>query len=153
MISLGSFVNAITTTLLAVPELVQNLAAVDPIVAYIDRNPLANSVDKAIYQMQPGQLLVFYVSTDLTEGDMSRWLHALHICIRALPGQSDLDLIDAIMAGVPIPGDGMVWRNCPVMPGLLPTKVVRISRMTDSEGVDYMLIETATAETGDWPNP
>jgi hypothetical protein len=136
-----------------VPELVQILAPVDPVVAYIDLNPTANSVDKAIYQMQPGQVLVVYRGTDLTEGEMSKWSHAMDICIRSLPSASDLDLIDAIMAGVPNPGDGMVWRNCPILDGLLPTKVERISRNTDTEGVDYMLIETTTLETGDWPNP
>jgi hypothetical protein len=153
MIGLASFVNAMAATLAAVPELAAILAAVDPVVPYIDRNPTANSVEKAIYQMQPGQLLIVYRGTDLTEGEMSKWTHGVDICLRSLPGSSDLDLLDAIMAAVPNPGDGMVWRNCPLLDGLLPTKVVRISRPTDTEGVDYMLIETATAETGDWPNP
>jgi hypothetical protein len=141
------------STLSGIPEIVAILAPVDPVVAYIDLNPTANSVDKAIYQMQPGQVLVIYRGSDLTEGEMSKWSHAVEICLRSLPGASDLDLIDAIMAGVPNPGDGMVWRNCPILPGLLPTTVTRISRTTDTEGVDYMLIETTTAETGDWPNP
>jgi hypothetical protein len=153
MIGLTKLVNALAATLSGVPELVQILAPVDPVVAYIDLNPTANSVDKAIYQMQPGQVLVVYRGTDLTEGEMSKWSHAMDICIRSLPSASDLDLIDAIMAGVPNPGDGMVWRNCPILDGLLPTKVERISRNTDTEGVDYMLIETTTLETGDWPNP
>lgn len=153
MIALGSLVNAMASTLSGIPEIVAILAPVDPVVAYIDLNPTANSVDKAIYQMQPGQVLVIYRGSDLTEGEMSKWSHAVEICLRSLPGASDLDLIDAIMAGVPNPGDGMVWRNCPILPGLLPTTVTRISRTTDTEGVDYMLIETTTAETGDWPNP
>jgi hypothetical protein len=153
MIGLANLVNAMAATLSDIPEIVAILAPVDPVVAYVDLNPTANSVDKAIYQMQPGQVLVVYRGSDLTEGEMSKWSHAVEICVRSLPGASDLDLIDAIMAGVPNPGDGMVWRNCPILDGLLPTQVMRISRNTDTEGVDYMLIETTTLETGDWPKP
>jgi hypothetical protein len=153
VIGLSHLVNALASTLGGVPEIVQILAPVNPVVAYIDLNPTANSVDKAIYQMQPGQVLIVYRGSDLTESEMSKWSHDMDICIRSLPGASDLDLIDAIMAGVPNPGDGMVWRNCPLLDGLLPTQVMRISRNTDTEGVDYMLIETTTLETGDWPRP
>jgi hypothetical protein len=153
MIGLASLVNAMAATLSGIPEVVQILAPTDPVVAYLDLNPTANSVDKAVYQMQPGQVLIVYRGSDLTEGEMSKWSHTLEIVIRSLPGASDLDLIDAIMAGVPNPGDGMVWRNCPLLDGLLPTQVMRISRNTDTEGVDYILIETTTLETGDWPKP
>lgn len=146
-------VNALAATLLAIPEVVAMLAPEDPVQAYIDTNPTANSLEDALYQMQPGQLLVVWIETVLQRTDMSKWLHTVEICIRALRDQSELDLGDLIMAGVPIPGDGMVWRNCPLMPGLLPTEVVEIARRTDREGVDYQVIVTQTAETGDWPYP
>jgi hypothetical protein len=153
MIGIIDMVNAFAQTFTAIPEIVALLAPTSPVVAYVDLNPTANSVEKAIYQMQLGQLLIIYRGTDLTEGEMTKWTHTVEICLRSLPGESNLDLIDAVMAGVPNPGDGMVWRNCPLLDGLLPTKVTRIARNTDTEGVDYMLIETTTAETGDWPNP
>ena len=153
MIDYIDFTNAMATTLGKIPEVVAQLAQADPIQAYIDNNPTKNSVDKAIYQMQPGQLLVVWTDTVLDRGSMSKWLHTIEICVRALPDQSDLALMQLIMNGVPEPGDGMVWRNCPIMPGLLPTDVVRIGRRTDTEGVDYGVIQTETAETGDWPFP
>jgi hypothetical protein len=153
MVHLDDLVNAMTTTLSNIPELVADLAPVDPIVGYIDNNPVSNSVAKAIYQMQPGQVLVIWRSTTLAEGTMSKWDHRMEICVRALPGRSDLALIDEIMEGVPIPGDGLIWRICPIMDGLLPTLVTEITRETDTEGVDYGVILTSTLETGDWPNP
>jgi hypothetical protein len=153
MVNLTDMVNALTSTLLAIPDLVAALAPTNPIQAYIDMNPTANSVDKAIYQMQPGQLLVLWVETRLERGDMSKWSHTMEICLRAARDSSDMDLIDLILGGVPVPGDGMVWRNCPIMAGLLPTEVIAIARRTDTEGVDYGVIATETAETGDWPYP
>jgi hypothetical protein len=51
------------------------------------------------------------------------------------------------------PGDGQCWRNCPIMTGVLPTNVLSINRVTDEEGIDYSVILTETAETGDWPWP
>lgn len=146
--------NAMVNTLLAIPALVADLALVDPVKGYIDLNPTANSVDKAIYQMQPGQVLVIWRSTSLiAEGSMSKWDHRLEICVRALPDHSDLALIDEIMQGIPQYGDGLIWRQCPILEGLLPTNVTEITRATDTEGVDYGVLLTSTHETGDWPNP
>jgi hypothetical protein len=153
MVKLGDLVNAMAQTLANIPELVAELAAVEPVKAYIDFNPTANSVDKAIYQMQPGQLLVIWVETALILENMSKWSHRVEICLRSMRDHSDLDLIDLILSGVPAPGDGLIWRLCPVMPGVLPTDISGITRRTDSEGVDYAVIQTETAETGDWPNP
>jgi hypothetical protein len=153
MVSLSDLVTAMATTLGNIPELVAALAPTDPIQAYIDMNPTSNSVDKALYQMQPGQLLVIWVETRLLRGEMSKWSHVVEICLRSLPDASDLDLIDLILSGVPVPGDGLVWRNCPIMAGLLPTDVDAISRRTDTEGIDYGVIITETAETGDYPYP
>jgi hypothetical protein len=153
MVPLGAMVTALADKLGNIQNVVAMLAPLDPIVAYIDNNPVANSIEKALYQMQPGQVLVMWTETRMTIGEMARWSHLMEICIRALPDQSDLEIVDAIMAGIPVPGDGMIWRNCPIMAGLLPTDVTAIERRTDSEGVDYAVIMTETAETGDWPNP
>jgi len=153
MVHLADLVNAMAQTLAKIPELVGVLAPVDPVRAYVDYNPTSNSVEKAIYQMQPGQLLVIWTETLLQREEMSKWSHRAEICIRALRDQSDLDLIDKILAGVPVPGTGEIWRLCPIMPGLLPTEVLAIARRTDTEGVDYTVVLTETAETGDWPNP
>jgi hypothetical protein len=153
MISLTDLVNAMAATLGDIPPLLAALSPVDPIQPYIDMNPTSNSVDKAIYQMQPGQLLVVWIETRIDRAEMSKWVHTVEICVRAGRDQSDLDIIGLIMAGVPVPGDGLMWRLCPIMPGVLPTEVAAIGRRTDTEGVDYGVIATETAETGDWPFP
>jgi hypothetical protein len=153
MIDYIDLTNAMAAKLGSIPDLVAMLAPEDPIQPYIDMNPVKNSVATAIYQMQPGQLLVVWTDTVMERGTMSKWLHVVEICVRALPGQSDLTLIRTILNGVPYPGDGLIWRMCPIMPGLLPTDVLRIERRTDTEGVDYGVILTETAETGDWPFP
>jgi hypothetical protein len=151
MVSRAALVRAMASTLLAVPEVVVVLSPDDPVRAYIDLNPTANSIDLAIYQMQPGQLLVAWIDTVLKTGEMSKWSHTLEIYLRSARDNSDLDLADLILNGVPFPGDGMVWRNCPLMDGVYPTEVSAITRRTDTEGVDYGVIVTETAETGDWP--
>ena len=153
MVNLADLVNAMAATLSAIPEVVAALAPTDPIAAYVDFNPTSNSVDTALYEMQPGQVLVVWIETRLQTREMSKWVHTVEICLRSLSGSSNLDLINLILAGVPVPGDGMVWRNCPIMPGLLPTEISAISRRTDTEGTDYGVILTETAETGDWPYP
>ena len=153
MVSLVDLVNAMAATLESIPEVVAALAPVNPIRAYIDTNPTANNVDGAIYKMQPGQLMVCWTETRLQREEMSKWAHIVEIYVRALPDHSELDLIGIIVAGVPNPGDGLIWRMCPIMPGLLPTEVTAISRRTNSEGVDYGVIETESAESGDWPSP
>lgn len=153
MIRRSDLVNAMATALGNVPELVAVLAPTDPIVPYVDLNPDMNSVDKWTYQMQPGQLLVVWRETRLTKGEMSKWSHSVEILCRSLPDQSDMTLEDLIVNGVPNPGDGMVWRNCPLIDGVYPTEVLNIERRTDTEGVDYGVVLTETAETGDWPNP
>lgn len=153
MIKFADITNAMAQTMLRIPGLVAELAPANPVVAYIDMNPGRNSVEKALYEMQPGQLLVVWVETALIIEEMSKWSHRMDICCRALPGHSDFDLVDLIMQGVPVPGDGQIWRQCPIMSGVLPTDVSGITRRTDSEGVDYAVILTETAETGDWPLP
>jgi len=145
--------NAMAAALGNIPALVAALAPVNPIQAYIDQSPVYNSTAKAIYQMQPGQLLVLWRDTVVTQGEVSRFSHTVDICLRALKGNSDLDLIDLVLTGVPQPGDGLPWFYCPLLPNLYPTNIMRIGRETDTEGVDYPVIVTETAEVAGWPLP
>jgi hypothetical protein len=141
--------NAMVSTLRSIPELVTMLGDAAAVDGYIDRNPDRNSVGSAIYQMKPGSVLVIWLETILTQGEMEGWLHRVVIFVRAARGESSMDLIHAITNGVPVPGDGQRWRYCPIMAGVLPTNVVEISRPTDEEGIDYFSITTETKETGD----
>ena len=54
MVNRTALVNAMASTLLAIPEVVEALAPDDPVLAYIDLNPTSNQLDEALYQMQPG---------------------------------------------------------------------------------------------------
>jgi hypothetical protein len=152
MVSLIEITNAMVDTLRKIPELVAELeggtAAVLP---YIDENPIKNSFSKAIYQMPAGSLLVVWQSTSLesvTE-TMYGWIHRHLIAVRARRGASALTALDMLMDGVPVPGDGLRWRYCPILAGCLPTEVTEIARLTDEEGIDYYVVSTTTQETGD----
>jgi hypothetical protein len=150
LVDLIELTDAMVNALRAVPEVVALLGG-DPeaIAGYIDRNPDRNAIGAAIYQMKPGSVLVAWQETFLSEGEMEGWSHRYVIFVRASRGESSLDLLVAIVNGVPIPGDGQRWRYCPLMPGVLPTNVTEISRPTDEEGIDYFSILTETKETGD----
>lgn len=150
MISLIELTDAMVLTLRSIPEVVALLggdpAAID---GYIDQNPDRNALGSAIYQMRPGSVLVAWQDTLLGQGEMEAWLHHLVIFVRAARGQSSLTLIEAIVNGVPVPGDGLRWHYCPIMPGVLPTNITELARPTDEEGIDYFSIMTETKETGD----
>jgi hypothetical protein len=152
MVHLGALTDAMAEALASIPALTTQLAAVKPVAAYIDENPAQNSLEKAIYQMQPGQVLVAAIRTERATATMSKWSHLVEIYMRSLKGYSDLDLVDAIVNGVP-QGASQVWWLCPLLAGALPTELGPHERRTDSEGVDYWVIVTETAETGDWPRP
>jgi hypothetical protein len=140
------------TTFQAVPEVVALLdQGAASVVGYIDQNPERNSMSKAIYQMPAGSILVVWSGTTLESNadSMLGWAHMLQIYVRAKRGASALDLINALMDGVPVPGDGMRWRYCPILDGCLPTEVRDVSRLMDTEGIDYYAATTITVETGD----
>jgi hypothetical protein len=150
LVSLIALTDAMVAALRAVPELVDLLGG-DPnaINAYLDQPPERNSLGSAIYRMKPGSVLAAWQETFLTQGEMEGWLHRIVIFVRAARGESSLDLIGAIINGIPVPGDGLRWRFCPLMDGVLPTTISEISRPTDEEGIDYFSIMTETKETGD----
>ena len=147
MINPNDLVRAMVTAFLNIPELVPQMAAVAPIVAYVDNHPA--SLGKAVYQMQPGSVLVAWNETHLREGETEPWAHAVEIYVRALRGRSSLDLAVLLVNGIPDPGDGLPWRYCPLMPGVLPTLVEPIVRTSDAEQIDFVTVSTETLETGD----
>lgn len=153
MVTQRNLVEAMAAKLALIPEVMALLAAENPIDAYIDSNPTRNEVDLAIRQMQSGQLLLIWKDTILQTGTMGKWLHTVDICVKPLEDQSYMDLIAAVVNGVPNPGDGMYWRNCPLLDGVYPTSVTRQAWETNTEAVNYGLIVTETLETGDYPNP
>jgi hypothetical protein len=150
VIDLIALTDAMVTTFRNIPELVAALdSRPENISGYIDVNPDKNSVAKAIYQMQPGTVLVAWQETLFEAAEMEAWSHHFQYYVRARRGASALDLITKLVNGVPVPGDGLRWRFCPLMPGLLPTNILEIARVVDEEGIDYFAITSETQETGD----
>jgi hypothetical protein len=133
-----------------IPDLVAALNH-DPeaIVAYHDLNPDRNSLTNAVYTQAPGSILVAWTETMFAEEEIGCWQHTYQYFVRARRKGSPIEVITELVNGIPIPGDGLIWRFCPVMDGVLPTQVVNISRQPDVEGIDYFIVTTQTKETGD----
>lgn len=154
MVSLTSLIDAMTVTFQNIPELVALLdQGAASVIGYIDENPLKNSMSKAIYQMPAGSILIIWNGTSIeaTASSMLGWAHMLQIFVRAKRGGSALTVINALVDGVPIPGDTQRWRYCPILDGCLPTDIRDIARLIDEEGIDYYVVTTVTQETGDDP--
>ncbi|HEU0180299.1 MAG TPA: hypothetical protein VFV58_39185 [Blastocatellia bacterium] len=138
------------STLQKIPPLVAALKNdATNIFGYVDENPMMNSRARAIYQQAPGTVMVYWDDTTITEGEMEAWLHTLMMFVRADKGASPLDIGDLIVNGIPVPGDGLRWRYCPVMDGVLPATLKELGWTQDTEGIDYLYIRTEIKESGD----
>ena len=151
MINLEALTNVFADTLRRIPELVADLNPPVPesVVAHVDRNPERMSLDTVLYSMKGGTVIVAGVESVLAEGEMAWWTHRVEFYVRPGRNQSTYQIIDDIMRGVPVPGDGQRWYLCPLAAGLDPTSVLAWERRTDSEHVDYWAARTETKETGD----
>jgi hypothetical protein len=151
MVSLIALTDAMVAKLQSIPPLVSLLeSGAASIQGYIDENPDRNSLSNAIYQMPSGSLLVVWNGTVLeAPTTMEAWVHVLQIFVRAKRGGSALAVVDELVDGIPEPGDGLRWRYCPLLDGVLPTVVKDVSRVIDEEGIDYFVVTTFTQETGD----
>lgn len=134
-----------------VPEVVDMLGG-DPtaISAYIDLTPSAANATNDIYKLKAGVVRIYYQDTDRDTGnDMEWWAHYIHIVVKAPQDVSNMDLTHAIVNGIPVPGDGQKWWLCPLFDGLDPTQIQEVTRVSDTESIDYFLIATKINETGD----
>lgn len=153
MVDLIALTDAVVSTLQAIPELVTLLANGDPtnIYGYVDYNPDSNSADSALYHQKPGTVQVRVMTGSLNESDsMSAFTHGIELLLRADVDHYYYDMIRAIVDGVPVPGDGLPWRFCPIMSGLLPANIKEWSRQTDTEGIDYWHMLVEIPESGDY---
>lgn len=150
MVDLTLLTTAMVDTFRKIPELVAALnGAPEAIFGYYDLNPDRNSLTNAVYTQPPGSILVAWTETAFAEEEIGCWLHAYGYYVRAPRKGSPIALITALVNGIPMPGDGLIWRFCPVMDGVLPTQIINISRIPDAEGIDYYVVTTETKETGD----
>ena len=150
MVDLIALTNAMVDKFRAIPDLVAALNGnPEAIVAYQDLNPDRNSLTNAVYESAPGSILVAWIETNFAEEEIGCWLHSYAYYVRARRKGSPIELINLLVNGIPVPGDGLRWRYCPVMSGVEPTQIINISRVPDAEGIDYYVIATETKETGD----
>jgi hypothetical protein len=152
MVDLTQLANALVDTFQRIPELVAALNNEDPdsVFAYLDSTPDRNSLTSAIYEQPAGTVMVAWDETGKNDsGDMSAWEHRYFFTCRAATDQSSLALINLLVDGVPVPGDGQRWRYCPVMDGVNAAEIIEITRIQDREGIDYHAIHARITETGD----
>lgn len=153
MVDLTQLALAFVDTFQRIPELVEALNNQDQasVFAYIDSNPERNAVTLAIYEQDAGTVMVAWEATAMSQSSqgMSRWEHHYVFSCRAARDQSALALINLLVNGTPVPGDGQRWRLCPVMDGVEPTEIIEITRIQDAEGIDYHGIHARIFETGD----
>jgi hypothetical protein len=150
MIDWTLLVNTMADKFLSMPPLLALLAPENPVVAYLDLPPDEKSIMKARYQMQPGSVLISWRDTVFLEGQVTGWSHQVEIDVKAWRNVSTLAMVRELVNGIPVPGDGQVWRMCPVISGVYNTIVSEIHRETDPEGVDFFVLITKTLETGDY---
>lgn len=149
MIDLIVLTNAIADTLRDIPPLVEELGGLpEAIYGYIDETPAKNSLAKAVYGMPPGAVLVAWIDSGLSEGEMTGFVHRFNFHVKAIKGESPLALIKLIVDGT-AEGETLRWRYQCVLPGILPAELVTISRNTDSEGIDYPIIQMLFQEASD----
>lgn len=151
MVDLTQLTLALVDTFQRIPELVEALGE-DPnrVFAYLDSNPDRNSLQLAIYEQPAGTVMVAWDETGINESqEMSKWEHRYYFTCRAAKDGSALVLMNLLVDGVPVPGDGQRWRFCPVMDGVLPAEIIEMTRLQDREGIDYYAIHGRIYETGD----
>lgn len=152
MVDLIQLTQALVDTWRLIPPLITDLNG-DPnnISAYIDENPEFNSVERAVYEMPQGSILLAWYETAINEGEAGGgfWVHRFRAFLRAAKNSSVLTLVRDLMSGIPAPGDGQRWFLCPVMDGVFPTDVMEIGRPTDQEGIDYVTVTMQIREVGD----
>lgn len=107
-----------------------------------------NSLARAVYSQPNGNVLLAWVGSDITEGEMEGWEHLVDIYVRALRQRSPLKLLHAIIDGIP-EGTDLRWRYQCVNDWILPVTILEITRVVDEEGIDYYVIHAAFKEKGD----
>lgn len=149
MIDLKTLTGATVDTFRAIPELVAILSDPERIEGYFYEGASQNKLQHTVDHTAPGSLLVAWVETVANESNNGWWLHRFHYILRGVTGGSPLDLLTALLNGVPNPGDGQRWRLCGFMDGLDPARILEISRQPDQEGIDYIQVTAEILETGD----
>ena len=149
MIDIKTLTQATVDTFRNIPAVLDILADRERIVPYLYEGPTQNKWQRAVYKMPAPSILVAWVETVKNETSDGWWLHRFQYILRGVPSGSPLDLLTALLNGVPVPGDGMRWRLCGFMDGLNPAQILEISRQPDEEGIDYIAVVAEILETGD----
>jgi len=153
MIDITELTNDHVTTFQSIPEVVAELTGQDPskIIGWIDHNADMNQFRRGQFEMEDGSVLVAYIETlnGETPNQTGKWIHKFSYFVRAREGASAYTLINALVDGVPDPGDGQRWRTCGLMGGILPVSITQIERLEDDAEIDYYAIHAELSESGD----
>lgn len=133
------------------PEVLAELDGnADAVAAYTDLTTSeSNSLTRAVYMQANGSVLVAWMGTSITEGEMEAWNHSVSIYVRARKQQSPLRLLNAIIDGTP-EGTDLRWRYQCVHDMVNPMSVSEVARDVDEEGIDSYVIRAGFKEKGDF---
>jgi len=151
MLDLGLMTTTLVNTFRDIPALVPYLANQDPnmISGYIDEAPGPNSLQGAVYSMPGGSVLVSWIESDFNDSEeMSAFIHRFNLYLRSAPGQSGIDMVMALVNGIPT-GENRCWRLLCLLPELYSTNLLRVAREIDAQQIDYFVTEIEMKETGD----
>jgi hypothetical protein len=149
MIDLNALTEATADTFRAIPEVLTILTDPEFVIAFTYTGAAQDKLETAIYQSPAPSILIAWVETLPNDKDTGWWLHHFQYILRGAADASPLDLLTALMNGVPQPGDGQRWRLCGFMAGLEPARIVGIAQRADQEGIDYIEVTAEILETGD----
>jgi hypothetical protein len=149
MIDLKQLTQATVDTFRNIPEVMAIVEDPERIVAYLYQGPTQNKWQRAVYKSSAPSILVAWAETVANEGKNGWWKHRFEYVLRGVTGGSPLDLLTALINGVPEPGDGQRWRLCGFLDGLNPATILQVVRQSDEEGIDYLNVVVEILETGD----
>lgn len=153
MVDLVTLVEDIADHIRRCPQVLSELDGNGESVAeYIDQATVTNSLARAVYTMPNGSVLVAWINSTISATEQnSAWEHLTEIYVRAVRMKSPLQLLNAVIDGIP-DGSDLPWRYLCVNEHMLPMHVNEIARIIDEEGIDYYVIRASFLEKGDYFN-
>lgn len=149
MIDLTELTLAMVDTFRRIPEVLDIVVDPKRITPYLYLGPTQNMWPVAVTQTPGPSILVGWQETVANDSPNGWWKHRFEYILRGVTSGSPLDLLTALLNGIPVPGDGQRWRLCEFLPGTDPAKIVQVVRQPDQESLDYIVVIVEILETGD----
>jgi hypothetical protein len=150
MVDLLALLNDAATMIASCPEVAEELNGnSDGVLVYEDvATTVKNSLTRSVYEQPNGSVLLAWIGSAISVGEMEGWQHQVDIYVRALRQKSPLKLLNAIIDGIPY-GQDLRWRYQCVNDAVLPVTILEIVRVPDEEGIDFYQIRCAFVEKSD----